>query len=105
MLRQPGAATLQPPAAAPLVAAPGWRAGHCAAATSCSSSQSSSRTTGAAHGAPPPGWRGKQAAACGAQICSAAAMGCASESTSKGARSVTAATVAGHESVIQKYLH
>lgn len=31
-------------------------------------------------------------------------MGCASDSTSNGGRSVTAATVAGHESVIQKYL-
>lgn len=31
-------------------------------------------------------------------------MGCASDSTSNGARSVTAVTVAGHESVIQKYL-
>ena len=31
-------------------------------------------------------------------------MGCARESTSKGARSVTAVTVAGQESVIQKYL-
>jgi hypothetical protein len=31
-------------------------------------------------------------------------MGAARESTSKGARSVTAVTVAGHESVIQKNL-
>ncbi len=38
------------------------------------------------------------------QIWSAAAMGCARDSTSKGGRSVTAATVAGQESVIQKYL-
>lgn len=31
-------------------------------------------------------------------------MGCARDSTSKGARSVTAVTVAGQESVIQKNL-
>lgn len=38
------------------------------------------------------------------QICSAAAMGCARDSTSNGERSVTALTVRGQESVIQKYL-
>jgi hypothetical protein len=38
------------------------------------------------------------------QICNAAAMGSASDRISNGARSVTASTVCGHESVIQKNL-